>query len=158
MIGLVFAKQAPQRRIITQPVMNNYFRIPAGAANHKVTACWTADEDIQLISAMPHMHTRGKAMEIKAFYPDGRREILLNVSDYSFSWQTIYNFKRPVAIPKGTGFLVTGYFDNSTKNKYNPDPAQAVRHGEPTYDEMMIAFIEYTVDVRSSNPITAGVR
>ena len=33
-----------------------------------------------------------------------------------------------------------GYFDNSGKNKYNPDP---------TYDGMMIGMVEYTVDAKS---------
>jgi hypothetical protein len=88
-------------------------------------------------------------MEIKVFYPDGRSEVLLNVPRYDFSWQTSYNFKQPMAIPKGTRFMVTGYFDNSAKNKNNPDPAQAVRFGDPTYDEMMIGWIEYSVNIQS---------
>ncbi len=155
MIGLVFARQPPRRESFTHLISNHYFRIPPGAENHRVTACWTTNEDIRLINAMPHMHLRGKAMEIKAFYPNGRSEVLLNVPNYSFSWQTVYYFKQPVAIPKGTRFLVTGYLDNSGRNKYNPDPAQAVRFGEPTYDEMMIGFIEYTVDSQSLKPAAA---
>jgi hypothetical protein len=39
--------------------------------------------------------------------------------------------------------MVTGYFDNSSKNKFNPDPTKEVRHGEPTYDEMMMGFLDY---------------
>jgi len=108
-----------------------------------------------LINSMPHMHLRGKAMEIKAYYPDGRSEVLLNVPNYSFSWQTVYYYKKPIAIPKGTKFVVTAHFDNSTKNKYNPDPTQAVRFGEPTYDDMMIGWIDYTVDGKSPKNTTA---
>jgi hypothetical protein len=134
-------------------ISNNYFRIPPGAANHRVTACWTATEDVRLTAAMPHMHVRGKAIEVKAFYPDGRIETLLNVPNYSFAWQTFYYFKHPLAIPKGTRLLVTGYFDNSPKNKYNPDPTRAVRFGEPTYDEMMGSFIDYTIEGQPSKPI-----
>ncbi len=62
---------------------------------------------------------------------------------------------KSIADPKGTRFLVTGYLDNSAKNKNNPDPAQAVRFGEPTYDEMMIGWIEYTVDSQSLKPAAA---
>ncbi len=155
MIGLIFAEQPPEKQALTQMISNNYFRIPPGAENHRVTACWTAQEAIHLVSALPHMHYRGKAMEIKVFYPDGRSEVLLNVPNYSFSWQTVYYFKQPMAIPKGTRFLVTGYLDNSGRNRYNPDPTQAVRFGEPTYDEMMIGFIEYTVDSQSLKPAAA---
>jgi len=155
-IGLVFAKEPPQRLIITRMISNNYFRIPPGAANHRVTACWTATEDVRLTAAMPHMHVRGKAIEVKAFYPDGRSETLLNVPNYSFAWQTFYYFKQPMAIPKGTRLLVTGYFDNSPKNKYNPDPTRAVRFGEPTYDEMMGSFIDYTIEGQALKPIALG--
>jgi mono/diheme cytochrome c family protein len=156
MIGLVFAKEPPQRLIITRMISNNYFRIPPGAANHRVTACWTATEDVRLTAAMPHMHVRGKAIEVKAFYPDGRSETLLNVPNYSFAWQTFYYFKQPMAIPKGTRLLVTGYFDNSPKNKYNPDPTRAVRFGEPTYDEMMGSFIDYTIEGQSLKSVALG--
>jgi mono/diheme cytochrome c family protein len=155
MIGLVFAKQPPQKELITHMISNYYFRVPPGAENHRVKACWTAPQDIHLYSAAPHMHNRGKAMEIKVFYPDGRSEALLNVPRYDFSWQTTYNFKQSIAIPKGSRLMVTSYLDNSAKNKYNPDPTQAVRFGGPTYDEMMVAFIDYTVDAQSLNSAAA---
>jgi len=85
-------------------------------------------------------------MQIKAVYPNGKSEILLSVPKYSFSWQTTYYFKRPVAIPKGTRIEVVGHFDNSAKNKYNPDPTKAVRWGDPTYDEMLIGWVDYVKD------------
>jgi hypothetical protein len=154
MIGLVFAKQPPQRQVITRVISNQYFQIPPGEENHKVTACWSVPEDIHLVSMAPHMHLRGKAMEIKAVHADGRSEVLLNVPKYEFSWQTLYYPKQPVAISRGSTFIVTGYFDNSAKNKNNPDPRQSVRFGEPTYDEMMIGWIEYTVD---SQPVMNGI-
>jgi hypothetical protein len=155
MIGLVFAKQPPRKELFTHMISNNYFRIPPGAENHRVTACWTAPQDIHLISAAPHMHNRGKAMEIKVFYPDGRSEVLLNVPSYDFSWQISYNFKQSIAIPKGTRFMLTGYLDNSAKNRNNPDPAKAVRFGDPTYDEMMIGWIDYTMDGQQLKPAAA---
>ena len=42
--------------------------------------------------------------------------------------------------------MVTGYFDNTARNKFNPDPTKKVRHGEPTYDEMMMGFMDYVVE------------
>jgi hypothetical protein len=54
--------------------------------------------------------------------------------------------RQPLVIPRNSKLTVTAYFDNSAKNKYNPDPAKAVRHGEPTYDEMMMGFFDYTVE------------
>jgi hypothetical protein len=151
-IGLIFAKQPPVQQELTYPISNTYFMIPPGAEHHAVTACWTAPSDLHLKTLMPHMHLRGAGMEIKAFYPDGRSDILLNVPNYSFSWQTVYYLKKPAAIPKGTRLMVTGYFDNSAKNKYNPDASKPVRFGDPTYDDMMIGWIEYTVDSQALRP------
>jgi len=155
MIGLVFAKQPPEKLSQTRPIANTYFSIPPGASHHKVTACWTTKENIHLNTLMPHMHLRGAAMTIDAFYPDGRTEKLLDVPNYSFSWQTVYYLKTPKAIPAGTRLLVTGYFDNSTRNKYNPDPTKAVRFGEPTYDDMMIGWIDYTIDNQGVKTVDA---
>ncbi|HKQ78480.1 MAG TPA: cytochrome c, partial [Blastocatellia bacterium] len=142
MIGLVFAKEPPQRLVTTNSVANIFFKIPAGAENHRVTACRTLKRDTTVYALEPHMHLRGKAMEYKVFYPNGKSEVLLDVPNYDFAWQTNYILKEPKRLPKGSRIMVTGYFDNSPKNKFNPDPTKEVRHGEPTYDEMMMGFID----------------
>jgi hypothetical protein len=144
-VGLVFAKQPPERLIKTQVASNTFFKIPAGADNHRVTAVLPINREITLYTLMPHMHLRGKAMEFTLFYPDGKSESLLKVPTYSFSWQTSYRLKEPKSIPKGSRIEVNGYFDNSARNRFNPDPSKDVRYGEPTYDEMMMGLIEYSV-------------
>lgn len=145
-IGLIFSKEPPEKTVRTKPVANYHFQIPPGAENHEVTSCFTINEDAHITSIMPHMHLRGKDMTVTAHYPDGRTQVLLKVPQYSFSWQTNYYSKRPVAISKGTRIECVAHFDNSAKNKYNPDPSKPVRFGDPTYDEMMIGFVEYTLD------------
>lgn len=147
-IGLIFAHGPGEKLAMTKGVSNHYFKIPAGAEHHRVTACWTADRDLQLINTMPHMHLRGKAMEIKAIFPDGRSEVVLNVPQYDFGWQTVYYYKQPLPIPKGTKFVVTAIYDNSTRNKLNPDPTKVIRWGDPTYEDMMIGWLEFSVDAK----------
>ena len=144
-VGLIFAKEPPTRRAVTFTVPNHFFKIPAGAANHKVTAAYTFDREVQLISYMPHMHLRGKDMKYEVVFPDGRRETLLWVPKFEFNWQTVYRLKNPMMIPKGSKIIVTAHFDNSARNKHNPDPTKAVRWGDPSYDEMMIGWLEYAV-------------
>jgi hypothetical protein len=144
-VGLIFAKEPPARRAVTFTVPNHYFKIPPGDANHKVTAAYTFDREVQLISYMPHMHLRGKDMKYEIVFPDGRRQTLLWVPKFEFNWQTVYRLKNPMLIPKGSRIIVTAHFDNSAGNKHNPDPTKAVRWGDPSYDEMMIGWLEYTV-------------
>jgi hypothetical protein len=155
-VGLIFAKEPPERRAVTFTVPNHFFKIPAGAANHKVTAGYTFDRDVQLISYMPHMHLRGKDMKYEVVFPDGRRETLLWVPKFQFDWQTVYRLQRPIMIAKGSRIIVTAHFDNSAKNKYNPDPTKAVRWGDPSYDEMMIGWMEYVVPNGNKSTIPTG--
>jgi hypothetical protein len=145
-VALLFARKPVEKMVVSLDIMNYYFRIPAGAANHEVTACSTFKKDVQVVGFMPHMHIRGKDMRYEAIYADGRRETLLNVPRYSFYWQTLYKLKQPIAIPKGTRIAVTAHFDNSSRNKYNPDAGRAVRFGDTTTDEMLAGFVDYLVD------------
>jgi hypothetical protein len=149
-LGLHFASKPPERSLNTVGIQNHYFKLPAGDGNHEVTACYTFDADVHLTSYMPHMHLRGKDMKYDVIYPDGRQETLLSVPKFSFNWQAMYYLKRPVALPKGTKLIVTAHFDNSEKNKFNPDPKKTIRWGDPTYEEMMIGWMEYYVDGKPS--------
>lgn len=145
-VALLFARKPVEKMVVSLDIMNFHFRIPAGVANHEVTACSTFKKDAQIVSFMPHMHVRGKDVRYEAIYTDGRRETLLNVPRYSFYWQMLYKLKKPIAIPKGTRIAVTAHFDNSIRNKYNPDAGRAVRFGDSTNDEMLAGFVDYIVE------------
>jgi hypothetical protein len=144
-VGIILAKEPPAKRVVTLTIPNHFFRIPAGAQDHKVTAACTFSQDVELVDFMPHMHLRGKQMKYEAIYPNGERETLLWVPKFNFNWQTVYRLKNPVLIPRGTKIIITAHFDNSSKNKYNPDPGKPVRWGDPTSDEMMIGWMDYIV-------------
>ncbi len=156
-VALVFARKPVEKMVVSLDIMNFYFRIPAGAENHQVTACSTFTRDAQIISFMPHMHVRGKDMKYEAIYQDGRREVLLNVPRYNFYWQTLYKLKQPISIPRGTRIAVTAHFDNSTRNKYNPDARQSVRFGDSTTDEMLAGFVDYIVEKPSAERAVARI-
>jgi len=143
-IGFVFAKEPGKKTLITGNAINVRFAIPPGDPNYEVKASKTFDEDVLITSFMPHMHVRGKAFTYTAIYPDGRSEILLNVPKYDFNWQHTYIPKKPIALPKGARLDCVAYFDNSEKNKFNPDPKKEVRWGDQTWEEMMIGWFTYT--------------
>ena len=145
-LGLILAKEPPQREVRTGLITNAVFAIPPGAANHPVEAEATFNEDVKIYSLHPHMHLRGKDMTYTATYPDGRQEILLRVPNYDFGWQTDYALAQPLTLPKGTKVRVAAHFDNSPANRANPDPKATVRWGDQTWEEMMIGFFTYTVE------------
>ena len=79
-------------------------------------------------------------------YPDGRRQEVLSVPKYDFNWQTYYVFTKPLAAPKGSRLEAFAHYDNSTENKWNPDPTVEVHWGEQTWNEMQYSGITYFVD------------
>ncbi|HEU4387465.1 MAG TPA: cytochrome c [Blastocatellia bacterium] len=117
--------------------------IPPGEANYTLVAKKTFETDAIVRFFHVHMHLRGKSYVMKFTYPDGRVETALEVPRYDFNWQRVYLLKEPMRVPKGTVVEYVGTYDNSAKNKFNPDPAKTVRWGEKTTDEMMQGRIFY---------------
>ena len=104
------------------------------------------DSAAVLNSVRPHMHMRGKEQSIEAVYPDGRREMLTKIDNYSHFWQISYQYEeyaRPL-LPKGTVLLMTTVWDNTSANPINPDPDQWVAWGQRGVDEMSHVWIGFT--------------
>ena len=138
-VGLVFADPAKVRKEVTvAAAINPGFLIPPGAKDHTVRATHRFDEDMLLFALTPHMHLRGKAFRFEATYPDGRREILLDVPHYDFNWQNTYELVDPKPLPEGTQIVCTAMFDNSADNPANPNPLVPVTWGDQTWQEMVV--------------------
>jgi hypothetical protein len=142
-VGLVFAKEPPQREARTRAIDQRRFLLPPGDGNHEVKSATTFTKDAELLSFMPHMHLRGKDFVYQVVYPDGKKETLLRVPRYDFNWQSNYRLEKPLRLPAGTRIECTAHFDNSKDNPNNPDPKVAVRWGDQTWEEMMIGFVDY---------------
>ena len=100
----------------------------------------------RLENFQPHMHLRGKAMEMDAILPDGTTEVLSYADHFNFNWMTNYIYADDAApvLPKGTVIHVTAWHDNTTANPFNPDPNQWVGFGERTVDDMAFAWVNVT--------------
>jgi len=146
MIGIKFAKGPITKYVRTDGIFNTTFSIPPNDGNYPVNSTYTFERDSHIVSVMPHMHLRGKDMKYTAVYPDGKEEVLLFVPKYDFNWQTSYELAEPKVMPKGTKILINAHFDNSKDNAANPDPSKTVHFGQPTTDEMMIGWFQYTLD------------
>ncbi|HLI86834.1 MAG TPA: hypothetical protein VKV17_23205 [Bryobacteraceae bacterium] len=94
----------------------------------------------------PHMHLRGKAMEVEAILPDGTRRVISYVGKFNFNWMTNYIYADDAApvLPAGTIIKVTAWYDNTRANVNNPDPDQWVGYGDRTVDEMGHAWMNVT--------------
>lgn len=158
-IGLIFSKAPVEKRVITAGATQAGFVIPAGAANHEVTSEFAFKEDSHIDSLHPHMHMRGKDFKYTLVYPDGKSKVLLSVPRWDFGWQLTYVLKEEIFAPKGSKLVCVAHYDNSINNKFNPDPTKDVRWGDQTWEEMMIGYVDFTLDkqdLRKQSPQAAS--
>ena len=99
--------------------------------------------DVLVYSLLPHSHYRGRVSDFRAIYPDGREELLLSVPRYDFNWQHTYAFAEPKRLPAGTRLVHSTTWDNSARNRANPDPSREVRWGLQSWDEMLYGAVRF---------------
>lgn len=108
------------------------------------------NEDQSVLYVWPHMHLIGKTFKAYVLPPDGGDTIrLVNIPNWDFRWQEIYQFPSPVKIPKGSVLKLECEYDNTADNPFNPNspPKTIFSHGDmKTTDEMMtlmMIFVPY---------------
>ncbi|MGE3507625.1 MAG: c-type cytochrome [Vicinamibacterales bacterium] len=157
-IGFYLAR-GPVRHIVdTRSIGTRAFEIPPFHSHYPVAAATTLKKDTLVFALWPHAHLRGKTARYTAVYPDGRRELLLDVPRYDQSWQVTYQYREPKLLPKGTRVEVLMHFDNSAvraaKRGFKPDIP--VWFGPRTQDEMMLGFFTYAeIEPTKVVPVTA---
>ena len=158
-LGLVFADPADVDHVVvtTRASTGNKLRIPPRDGNFRTEATTpAAPQDVQLLSLMPHMHLRGKSFRYEARYPDGRTEVLLDVPNYDFNWQTAYLLSELKTLPAGTRVHAVAHFDNSSHNLNNPNPDVEVRWGDQSWNEMMIGYFDIAVPLPNGAAATGN--
>jgi hypothetical protein len=102
----------------------------------------------------PHMHNRGQAQCLELLYPSAgvgerpggvRTETVSCVDRFKFDWHVVYEYADDVApiVPAGTILHVISLYDNTSGNKFNPDPTNWVGYGNRTIDEMGFSWINW---------------
>ena len=135
-VGLVFAKETSPREVRPAAFYNASFTLPANSDNTAVPGEVEFLQDTTVWGLLPHTHLRGKAWEYTLVLPDGTSKPILSVPQYDFNWQTYYMFKEPLEVPKGAKIVSTAWYDNSTRNRSNPNANVDVKWGDQTWEEM----------------------
>ena len=142
-VGLVFADaKTIEKRVKTAFSGTFVISIPPNDPNYSIVAQRSMQYDTLLIDLMPHMHVRGKSFRYTALYPNGTKEIILDVPHYDFNWQNTYELAEPKLLPAGTILEARAVYNNGPDNPTNPDPNRTVPFGEQTWDEMMLGFYD----------------
>ncbi len=141
-IGLYLWDEEPERAVLGGSAAELDIDI-APFSRQQMTASKTFREDAYLSMLGPHMHYRGYDARFHLVYPDGERVEILNVPNYQFNWQKVYDFKQPLFVPAGSQLEFSGTFDNTEMNPFNPDASQTLSWGEQTWQEMFFGFFRY---------------
>jgi mono/diheme cytochrome c family protein len=144
-VGLIFSRGPVHHPVQTNPAINVTFEVPPGQNDWRVGAVRVFETDTTILALWPHGHSRTTAVAYRAIYPNGDRELLLQIPRYDYRWQAVYQYKAPKTVPAGTRIEVLYRFNNSAVRAAQKgfDSTQTVRYGLGANDEMMVAYITY---------------
>ncbi|WP_339793285.1 MAG: hypothetical protein ACMVP2_06720 [Imperialibacter sp.] len=147
-INLYLARGKIEREVKTitvteEYIVNRQFFIPKNTKPH-FEAVYAIESDIEVIAVNPHMHYIGANFKAFALTPDKKEIPLIKIDKWDFNWQTTYQFKELVEIPKGSLLTVQATFDNTAGNPANPSfPPKDVTYGWNTTSEMLNLILYY---------------
>lgn len=150
-LGLYFQKDPPKNRLLTLPLLNDQFVLKPGVEGQQVNMEFPLDlgafglplpdafvPKFSAIAVGPHMHQLGRKIRADLVQPDSTQVPLIEIDDWDFHWQGLYQFKDPVPLPYRSRITASCVFDNTTDHE--------VRWGESTNDEMCLVYIGFIAE------------
>ncbi len=125
-------------------ITNQPFVLPAESKPTFYMSYGPTQQDISLISVMPHMHFLGKRFRAFAITPGGELVPFVKIDNWDYNWQMTYQFKTLLHLPKGSTIIAEAAYDNTSQNPENPSqPAREVTYGWNSTSEMMNLVLYY---------------
>lgn len=156
-IGLYFADKPPTNFFREHVLVNTEFKIPAHAESHEEHAYFQFSRDATIYAFFPHSHYRGKSSTFELIHNDGTTELILSVPNYDFNWQRTYSLKEPKKVKAGTKIVHRTIYNNSAKNRSNPNPNEDVYWGLQSEEEMLYGSMSFSWDEETTaKPIHKG--
>ena len=143
-IGLYFTDKPPTKQpMLLQLDRDDALDIPAGDKAFTVEDDLTLPIDVEALGVYPHAHYLGKDMQAWATLPSGEKKWLVWIRDWDIDRQSVYRYRQPLRLPKGTVLHMRYVYDNSPANPRNPhDPPIRVRAGNRSEDEMAHLWLQ----------------
>ena len=143
-IGLYFTDKPPTKQpMLLQLEHDSALDIPARDGNFVVEDDLKLPIDVEVLGIYPHAHYLGKELEAWAMLPDGQKRWLVRIPDWDIDRQSVYRYRKPMLLPKGSTVHMHYVYDNSTANVHNPhDPPVRVKAGNRSEDEMAHLWLQ----------------
>lgn len=144
-LGLYTGSTPPEKLMRVSSVESFIVDLPAGQKDCAVMQSLPINQDIELQAVMPHAHQLGKLLTAIVQLPDGREKKLIEIKDWDPAWQSLYWYKAPIKIPRGSVLRFRVIYDNSDDNPRNPfHPPHEIHWGEDAKAEMCLFVFLYT--------------
>lgn len=149
-INIFFSSEPIEREVETYLMTPAHLTVPFHIpANEIVEFHGTLyiQNDVSLISTIPHSHLLGKHWEVFATSGDNQDTIpIIHIPDWDFHWQGIFTHPNMIHIPGGYTVHAIASYDNTVNNPNNPsNPPQDMWFGDYTTDEMYVLFLQYVM-------------
>jgi Flp pilus assembly protein TadD/mono/diheme cytochrome c family protein len=154
-IGLYFDdKPATSHPMLLQLDDDRDLDIPAGDRNFVVHDELTLPVDVDVLGIYPHAHYLGHVLEGWAILPNGQKKWLIRIPGWDIDRQSVYRYRTPVFLPRGSVLHMHYVYDNSAQNIHNPNsPPIRVRAGNRSVDEMAHLWVQVLpVNVPKGSP------
>jgi Flp pilus assembly protein TadD/mono/diheme cytochrome c family protein len=137
-IGLYFSAEPPvQHPMLLQLEDDRDLDIPPGASNFVVEDELTLPIDVKVFGVYPHAHYIGRELAGWAILPNQQKKWLIRIPSWDIDRQSVYHYREPIMLPRGTVLHMRYVYDNSAENIHNPNvPLVRVRAGNRSVDEM----------------------
>jgi len=130
---------------VTRPVSAK-FTLSPGDSDQALIASYAFTEKATLLAVRPRMNQRGKHMKFDLRPPGGESETLVSIPAYNYGWQPQYWLETPHTLEPGSVVNISGAFDNSLSNPFNPNFREAVEWGFDSGEEMFTGYLTYSVE------------
>jgi tetratricopeptide (TPR) repeat protein len=152
-LGLYFTDQAAtQFPLLLQLECDKQLDIPAGDKDFAVLDEFTLPVDVELLAIYPHAHYLGKDLRAVARMRNGAEKTLIHIPHWDLNWQSVYRYRSPVHLERGTTIVMRYVYDNSADNSANPnDPPARVVSGNRASDEMAHLWLQVLAKDGSAN-------
>ncbi len=143
-VGLYFTDRPPSKQpMLLQLEHDSALDIPAGERNFVVEDALRLPVDVEVLGIYPHAHYLGKRLEAWATLPDQQKKWLILIPGWDIDRQSVYRYRNPVFLPKGSVVHMRYIYDNSSDNEHNPHiPPVRVKAGNRSEDEMAHLWLQ----------------
>ena len=141
-INLFFKDEPVLREVQVLTIVDTQLLVPANEVyEHYVS--FEIEEDISLISILPHMHLIGKSWLVYA-ENNGDTIPIISIPEWDFNWQNFYQPEYMLKLPQGYTLHAYAVYDNTASNPLNPnDPPQDISWCDYTTCEMFFLPFSY---------------